>query len=641
MDHILQPLCAAWREKINLGIKHREPWKSVADDCELFFAGAAGFMWEDKYRKKMGLGDYAPTFKMTISKAFELVALFGPSLYYRNPTRTVKPKEYIYAPDEALGFLGVQDEFSYQQLMATRQQGQLASNLTSQLISTWLNYTPGEQAGGGLKYHSQLAVIDALVKGRGCLTVEPFQYPGSEQIITGAFYVSPNDVVIDPDASVIWDAKWIAVRYTEPTWVLERRYQLPADSLKDYANKVTYTGLGEGGPMFNSDGGRVIGSSFDSLTYWKVYSKGGIGCRLGGYSGSSTNEVLKMLDEQVGDYAYLVIPDGKADFPLNVPTAVMETATPDELKSRFGWPIPYWKDGKWPVSFLDFYRKTDSVWPIPPMQPGLGELKFMNVMMSHLCNRVINSCRDFVVVPQAMRDEYEKLFKNGEDLSLFPVDQDQLANGDPTKMISFIKQPEVNQEVWNLIDRVSIMFDKRVGLSELMYGYNPGAASRTAEDAAQKRSALSVRPDHMAAQVEEWQTEVAIMEHICTQMFVTPADVQGRMGPEGAQLWNALIMQRPIDEVLRETQVSIEAGTARKPNKDRDVTNITQAVQTFIPVLQSWAGMTGNPNPLNAMISQWGEANDMDTRGMMLEPPPPPPMMPPPGTDPNAKPNDK
>ena len=151
MDHILRPVCTAWKSKIDLALKHRQPWKEVADDCELFFAGSAGFMWEDRYRKKMGLGDYAPTFKMTISKAFELVALYGPSLYYRNPIRTVKPKSFVYTPDNALQYIGVNDEMAYQQLMATRQMETSKAQITSELISTWLNYTPGEQAGGGLK----------------------------------------------------------------------------------------------------------------------------------------------------------------------------------------------------------------------------------------------------------------------------------------------------------------------------------------------------------------------------------------------------------------------------------------------------------------------------------------------------------
>ena len=231
------------------------------------------------------------------------------------------------------------------------------------------------------------------------------------------------------------------------------------------------------------------------------------------------------------------------------------------------------------------------------------------------------------MVPKALKDEFEKLFKNGEDLAVFGVEQDFVANAG-TKVADFLTQPQVNMDAWQIIDRVAQMFDKRVGLSDLMYGYNPGAASRTAEDANIKRSALSVRPDHMLAQVEEWQTEVANLEHVCTQMFITPNDVVGRMGSEGAMLWERVIMSRNIDDVLRDTQIGIEAGTSRKPNKDTDSANITQALQIFMPVMQAWSQMTGNPDTLNAMITEWGKANDMDTSGMMLPAPPPPQPMP-------------
>ncbi len=626
MSDKLRPLCAAWKAKIDLALQHRKPWKDVADDCELFFSGAAGFMWEDAYRHKMGLGDYAPTFKMTIAKAFELVALFGPSLYWRNPIRTVKPRKFIYAPDSALALLGVQDEQMYQQVMMQREVTSTRTGLTADLIGGWLNYTPNEQTGGGLKSHVQLAITDALIKGRGCLTVEPYQYPGSDRLLTGAFYLNPYDLVIDPDAETMYDAKWIAVRCTQPIWEVERKYNLPPKSLAKQGTQSSYNGLGEGGAVFNSDGKRVLGATFDSMTYWKVYSKGGVGTRIN----TNTDDILlKQLDELVGDYAYLVVPDSQGDYPLNAPPSLLETATPDAVNQAFAWPIPYWRDGKWPVAILDFYTKPQSVWPIAPMQPGLGELKFLNLAMSHLCNRIVNSCRDFITAPQAMRDEVEKLFKNGEDLSVFGYSQ-EFAGVNNGKVVDFIQHPPVNMDIWQIIDRISMQFDKRVGLSELMYGYNPGAASRTAEDANMKRSALSVRPDHMASQVESWMSDVANMEHICTQMFIGPQDVTPVLGGEAGMLWESLISSRSIEDVLRETQVTIEAGTARKPNKDRDVSNISQAFPMLIPLLQGYAQMTGDPGPINNLISQWGDANDFDVSGIMLGPlmPPPPPMPP-------------
>ncbi len=201
MDHVLRPICTAWQNKIQAALKHRQPWFRVARECEMFFSAAAGFMWDEKYRKEFNsFGGYAPRFKLTIAKAFELVALFGPSLYYRNPIRTVKPKPRIQITPDMFAFLPPMDQMGMESLMQAQEMEAAQLRGITQLIGQWLNYTPSEQSGGGLKSHAQMAITDALVKGRGCLTVEPYSFPGSEAKLTGGFYLDPYDLLIDPDA---------------------------------------------------------------------------------------------------------------------------------------------------------------------------------------------------------------------------------------------------------------------------------------------------------------------------------------------------------------------------------------------------------------------------------------------------------
>jgi hypothetical protein len=626
VEELLRPICTAWKSKIDAAIQHRKDWVAVADQCELFYAASSGFMWDTKHRSRLGLPDYAPNFKMTIAKAFELVALFGPSLYWRNPIRTLKKRSRIMLTPENVQFLNPVEQMQAPMIAQMGMQEEQAIEQTRQLVSAWLNYTPDENVGGGLKSHSQLAITDALVKGRGCMTVEPYSYPGSDRLLTGAFYLHPYDLVIDPDADNVWDAKWIAIRCRHPVWEVEKKYQAQPGEFKKYADSSTYNGVAEsGGGVHNSDGHRVVGASYDSMTYWKVYSKGGIGVRLSG--ADSKDPTLKILDEAIGDFAYIVVPDTANSAPLNCPDSVLLSADVEELKTRFAWPIPFYKDGKWPVAILDFYPRPGSVWPVAPLQPGLGELMFLNVMMSHLCNRIVSSARDFVQCPMALKEEVERVMTELKDLGVFGVTQEF----DKADVIKFITQPQVNMDVWRIIDQVSLMFDKRTGLSELMYGNNPGAASRTAEDAAIKRQSLSVRPDYFASQVEEWQSNVASMENLCTQVFIKPSDVEPVLGWTGARLWESLIMTRPIEEVLRDTQMTIEAGSARKPNKDRDVANIGQFAQMAMPFFQQFAMQSGNPEPLNAFLMKWGEANDMEVHDMLIPMPPPPPPMPPPG----------
>lgn len=240
----LKPLVTGWLGKINLAIEHKKPFQTVADQCMAFYSAAQGFMWEPDFQKKFLKGKLSPKFKLTIAKAFEFVALYGPILYHSNPIRTCKTRKALDLPRDA--FVDPAMEQAVQQVMQQMQQNpqaaqdpmfawqaqqmqqQLAqaeqrfvdashrqnqhnnrNKLTAQLLERYLNYSPGEQPGGGLHRHGQMAVTEALIKGRGCLWVEPYQMPGSKQTLTGSFYDSVDNLLIDPDAEDLSDAKWI------------------------------------------------------------------------------------------------------------------------------------------------------------------------------------------------------------------------------------------------------------------------------------------------------------------------------------------------------------------------------------------------------------------------------------------------
>ena len=83
----LRPLTAAWIEVIDHARKKRRGFDGVAQQCTAFFQGGAGFMWDAEFRSKFMGNCGRPRFFVTIQKAFELVALFGPTLYWQNPAQ--------------------------------------------------------------------------------------------------------------------------------------------------------------------------------------------------------------------------------------------------------------------------------------------------------------------------------------------------------------------------------------------------------------------------------------------------------------------------------------------------------------------------------------------------------------------------
>lgn len=634
---ILRPIVTGWLSKIELAQKHKKAFNDVSEQCMAFFSGSVGFMWDSKFQSKFLRGKLNPKFRMTMAKAFELVALFGPVLYWKNPTRRVMPRKPVEINPQLYAQFGDMGQQMFQQSMQEIQQKQATDAARAQLMELYLNYTPTEQPGDGLAGHAEAAITEALVKGRGVLWVEPYQMPGSERTLTGCFYDTVDNLLIDPDAENIDDAKWIAKRCVGPIWEVEREYMKYGHKpgfLKSKGNMESAESQGERKGDDMSALHRAQGQTFDMIVYYKVWSRGGVGARLTGVK----TDLKDAFDRVVGDNAYIVVTQD-VPYPLNMPSETLLGADDSKIKENLSWPVPYWMDERWPMVCLDFYRKPRSAWPIAPMAPGLGELTFMNVLVSHLANRIWSSSRDLIAVLKSAASEVKDKLQSAEDQTVFELND---VHDDIRKVVQFLQQPATNLDAWQILDRIAEIFDKRVGLSELHYAMNAGGvASRSAQDAGNKREMASVRPDYMAGKVEKWLTEASRLEKFCARWYVQPNDVKPLLGNVGAQLWQMLINDHDPEAVVREMDATVEAGSARKPNKQREVENINAMLPQLLPLLSHHADQTGDCGPMNAAIKHWGEAIDEDVSGFMMQGRPPggapKPAAPPPPPDPNEQ----
>src|SRR5690606_33837567 len=106
---------------------------------------------------------------------------------------------------------------------------------------------------------------------------------------------------------------------------------------------------------------------------------------------------------------------------------------------------------RWPVQCLDFYSVPRKVWPMAPLAPGMGELVFLNIMLSNLCNRIWSSSRDFVACLKSVEKEVRAVMESGNDFSVvgLPEISDNLE-----RILKFIQQPQVNLDVWRILDAV-------------------------------------------------------------------------------------------------------------------------------------------------------------------------------------------
>jgi hypothetical protein len=597
-DPVLRAVTSHWITKIKAARDHkRKVFQEYADECLNFYNGPKD--WDDLMGGIFSPEDLGadPAFKVSVNKTFEFVTIFGPALYYENPVRTVKPRMPVIVPPSFFP-----DPMVYQSLMMQENARIQADGLRSVLLESYLNYTPVEF---NLATEARLAIDEALIKGRGCLWTELYSPPGSDIRIVRSLWDSTDRLYVDPDAPSFQRATWVARRCVHPVWQVERDYGLRTGSLKGNCESQAKQADIETSDDAQYD--RKRGLSNDLLVYYKIYSKMGIGGRLQGL-----NRDYRRPLEIFGDFAYVVVAEG-VPFPLNLPPDVVNDpafqSDPQAVFARTAWPTPFWADDDWPVSVLDFHAVHNSTWPMAHLKAGMGELKFINWAMSFLMGKIRNTSRDFIAVLKSASEEIKTAILEGRDLTLLEIDAEHKTI---QEVIQFLQHPEMNGDIWKVIQAVENNFDKRVGLTELMYGQEGSTQIRSAEEANLRNQNMNVRPDDMRKQVEAWMARVAAKEAVAARYHLIPNDVQKILGLMGSWAWGQFVSTRDLPSACRELEYRIEAGSTQRPNKGWEVRTMNDALQALAPLLQAYAQQTGDLTPMNNLLADYAKARDLD-----------------------------
>jgi hypothetical protein len=378
-DHPLRPLTSAWLEKIRLALDFKKrKFQDDANEALFFFHGPYDEMYGPR-RNHFGRGFVPPedaddmprpAFAMTVNKVAEMVELFGPTLYHRNPIRQVNPRQLPVLPIEVFGDPADPNvQLGYQQMMQQLLQERATDKARASLLQYYLNYTPNAL---DLKTESRWAIDEALIKGMGCLFTEVYQPAGMSGKMIGSFYETVDNVLIDPDGESLTHAQWVARRCVHPVWQVEEEYGLAPGTLRgnveSYTQQASVAVAGSDG-----DYNRKRGLTNDLIVYWKIYSKMGLGGKLSG-SGMANTPDPSALDSTLaayGPYTYLVIA-AEVPYPLNLPPDVIAQAPEQEIQQRVQWPTPFWADDSWPFTPIAFHWVPRQVWPMSHIKPGDG-----------------------------------------------------------------------------------------------------------------------------------------------------------------------------------------------------------------------------------------------------------------------------
>lgn len=628
-NHPFKAIIDIWMSKITLAINEKhERFQKWADESMRFFDGAHDWMWQDIPPKVPAISStdnnqWMPMFRMTYNRMFEAVALLGPALYFRNPDVTCTPHQFPEIDPLALGAGMGNPQIDMQVQQAMMEQQYLTANRQSmaEMYETLLNWL---QQATNKKLQIRHAITDALIKGGGYLWCGIEQPPNSQRKIVRSSYVNADDIIKDPDAMQDDDVMWIARRCVHPLNVVEQKYGLPYGTLKGHIMSFDSEARTTRGQ--NKKPKPTKETSYDLLEYWEIYSKNGFGHLL---RGKDNREPVSPVDvSQFGNYCYLAVAKN-IPFPLNLPTDVVMQGDMEELMMRAQWPIPFWQDepvsNGWPFVELGFYDKPGSVWPVSIFKPVAGEMRFINWCMSFLADKAASACQTMIGRAKSAGAEIQRQLA-GASSPYTIVEISDLTGKSIKDVFTFLESPQFPVDIWNVIAAVDERIDKRLGLTELMYGLS-SRQMRSAAEANVKDQNVSVRPDDMSNTVEDFVSMTNLKEAEAARFMLEPEDVGPVLGSLGQVLWSNHVQTTDPDDVVRSYSFRIEAGSARKPNKQAKVDQLTQFAQFAAPLMQEFAaqGMTG---PWNTLLHELADAMDIPSDGFMLNIPPPDPNQP-------------
>jgi len=641
----LQPIVDRWKKCFDAARKDRKKkFDQYADEAMAFFDGPLNHMWSSLRSSQKGGGHdgflakdvQMPQFEMSVNRLFEAVAIFGPVLYHQNPIIAVTPRsnpdisiETFYAGNiQALQILNMGPAIEqgiaqdpqivqmyqnlvqqYQQSVDTEKKASVIDSDHARILEAVSNYIQQE---GSKQDEARLAITEAIITGMGLLEVKVEQPPAGGPKLARSRFRSNKDLLVDPDAKYWRDVTWIALRSCEPANKVEEKFGLPKGSLKGKYARMTASNDARGRKR-NGDGS-YAGLTHDLVEYWEVYSKNGAGQNL---KMAEKDKRVKGLDA-LGDFVYLAICE-QCPYPLNLAPGVLETQDMDLILEQASWEVPFWddhmSDGGWPICRLSFYQKPGEVYPISMVKPCIGELKFVNWCMSFIADKVASGSKIYVGMLKEAGENIRAQLTSGKG-PFSVIELERISGRNINDMISFLRAPDFSMDIWNMVAQVNASIDKRLGLTELMYGQS-SRQMRSAAEAQYRNQSINVRPDDMASRVEDWLSLSATREIQAMRFIAEYEDLVSVIGSTAARVFEEQILTGEVSRVTRDFRYRVEAGTARKPNKDTQIAQLTDVGQYILPVIQQ-AMMSGVTRPYNAYMKALGRAMDIDIDNFLL-----------------------
>ncbi len=517
-------IVSIWTDLVDAGVKlKKKRFDKDRKDVLRFYAGDHSHIYDEA--ESAGWAANESWAQMTINLTFELVEVFGPILYQKNPIRTI----------------------------TTRTKDPVHAALAS-VMETYLNYTPHEN---GLRVESRDAINDALISGLGFLWTSYDRDTG----LVGSSYESVDNIVFDPDARRFKDMWWVARRRIEPLWVVEKMFPKTSKGLK--GNKTSH--LGKSMSLADTNDKHSTKSvSQDLVVFYEVFSKMGVGVRY-----KEVEEDIKKDIPDDEDNVYIVFCPGHER-----PLAIED------------WPAPLFLDGKWFHSSLIFHTHPSELYPIAPLKPALGEQKAIDYLATFMLAKAKNASRDIIGVDPSVDENVISQLSSGADLEVVSLTGAQ--GRSINEVIQWLEHPGISTDLKETFRLLVDLFEKRTGLQEILYGRSR-VAERSAEAISIKDRNSRARIDDKADLVEHWQNEVARKEAILARFLLDGKDVEKVVGSDEIYGYKLeIFVDGEILTLAEVREFGPEFGTYWETREEADeaMMDAQQMVRTTMPMAQ-------------------------------------------------------
>lgn len=618
-----------------------DEFQKDADDCWNFYAGNRKSHWDrDSATGARGYmndsGVASPSYGFVNLTIAEGVQLFAPTVYNTNPTVNVIPKQFLQLEPQEMGFqFDPNSPFDPQRMKYEEMVGRHSSEsamkaAAGKVMEEIINYFMRETRA---YRHNRLSVDDAFVNGLGCSYCALDWMPHDEEHpLVGNFFDSSRNFLQDRDAEQDDQVFWQAQMCCEPIWDIAEKYGCDEDDLRRYCDAESSTSH-----AFRSAIGdewlKQRGQTKDLLVYWKIWSKMGMGDKFRENVGSRWDGTGKAL-RRFGKYCYLVIAPS-VPYPLNLPDKVWDKGLDsDEVFDAVQWPIPFYEDGMFPCSKLQYVTMPGKLWPKSHFFKGLPHMKADNWIMSFLMAKVQASCGTIIVFPAGLDEKAKSALLSGRDNISVELPEEMYkrmyGKGKAGSPFQFIQADQFHQDLYRVRAENKLDMEKTLGLPDILYGV-ARTQSRSAEDVRSRNENAGGRVGDFRTLTDEWSCELVKKMAIAISTLMDPDDVYPIVGPMGTYIFERVIKRMSVQQICREYIWDIVPGSTVRRSKQVELEDSMEMLQAGGAVWGQLA-LGGMPQPLNAILRDIASARGIPKekwQEYMVPPPPPPEEQPP------------